>query len=176
MSEIGAAHRLLNVTEAAQRLGVSVSFLNKARLTGDGPIFVKIGTRVAYDPADPTAWLDAHKRQSTQSAREGRHERRKGLNRRQGVPAMARRRRSPAKVDFGRVNAAALGNAEGVVRGLLPDGRRDGAEWVARNPQRPDRRLGSFKVNLNSGKWADFATGDRGGDLVSLAAFVGGVG
>ena len=80
------------------------------------------------------------------------------------------------RIDFDRVNAAALANADAVVRGLLPDGRREGAEWVAINPQRPDRRLGSFKVNLNSGKWADFATGDRGGDLVSLAAFVGGVG
>lgn len=57
--------RVLNVTEAAQRLGVSVSFLNKARLTGDGPTFIKIGTRVAYDPADLAAWLDARKRHST---------------------------------------------------------------------------------------------------------------
>jgi predicted DNA-binding transcriptional regulator AlpA len=60
-----AAHRLLNVTEAAQRLGVSVSFLNKARLSGEGPIFIKIGTRVTYDPADLSVWLEARKRQST---------------------------------------------------------------------------------------------------------------
>ena len=60
-----AALRLLNVTEAAQRLGVSVSFLNKARLSGEGPIFIKIGTRVAYDPVDLAAWLDARKRHST---------------------------------------------------------------------------------------------------------------
>jgi hypothetical protein len=45
-------------------------------------------------------------------------------------------------------------------------------EWVARNPRRPDRRLGSFKVNLATGKWGDFATGEGGGDLVSLAAYV----
>lgn len=76
------------------------------------------------------------------------------------------------RVDFDRVNAAALRNADAVVRGLLPDGRRDGAEWVARNPLRNDRKPGSFKVNLLSGKWGDFATTDRGGDLVSLAAFV----
>lgn len=80
------------------------------------------------------------------------------------------------RVDFERVGAAALANAAAVIRGLLPDGRREGPEWVALNPQRPDRRLGSFKVNLSSGKWADFATGDKGGDLVSLAAYVGGVG
>jgi hypothetical protein len=79
------------------------------------------------------------------------------------------------RVDFGRVNAAALAHAERVVRGLLPDGRRDGAEWVARNPLRQDRRPGSFKVNIWTGKWGDFATGDRGGDFVSLAAYVAGV-
>jgi hypothetical protein len=76
------------------------------------------------------------------------------------------------RIDFGRVNAAALRNAEAVVRGLLPDGHREGVEWVARNPLRPDRKPGSFKINLTTGKWSDFATGDRGGDLVSLAAYV----
>jgi hypothetical protein len=76
------------------------------------------------------------------------------------------------RIDFERVKVAALANIDGIVLGLLPDGRREGAEWVARNPLREDRRPGSFKVNLQSGKWGDFATGDRGGDLVSLAAFV----
>ena len=27
-------------------------------------------------------------------------------------------------------------------------------------------------MNLITGKWSDFATGDRGGDVVSLAAFL----
>jgi hypothetical protein len=76
------------------------------------------------------------------------------------------------RVDFDRINRAALSRADGVVRGLLPEGRREGHEWVARNPHRGDKRLGSFKINLNNGRWADFATGDGGGDLVSLAAFV----
>lgn len=80
------------------------------------------------------------------------------------------------RVAFARVNKAALSNAEAVVRGLLPDGRREGQEWVARNPLREDRRPGSFKVSLSKGAWGDFATGDRGGDLVSLAAFVTGLG
>lgn len=79
------------------------------------------------------------------------------------------------RIDFERVKAAALVNGEAILRGLLPDGRREGGEWVARNPLRPDRKAGSFKVNIASGKWADFATGDRGGDLVSLAAFLAGV-
>lgn len=82
---------------------------------------------------------------------------------------------SRRRVAFDRTNAAALRNAEVVVQSLLPNGRREGTEWVARNPLRADRRIGSFKVNLTTGKWADFATGDRGGDLVSLAAFVVGL-
>jgi hypothetical protein len=76
------------------------------------------------------------------------------------------------RIDFARVNGVALSNAEAVVRALLPDGRREGAEWVARNPVRTDHKPGSFKANLTTGKWGDFATGDRGGDLVSLTAFV----
>jgi hypothetical protein len=58
----------------------------------------------------------------------------------------------------------------------LPDGRQLGAEWVARNPKRADRRPGSFKVNTRTGRWSDFATGDRGGDPISLAAYLADIG
>ena len=40
---------------------------------------------------------------------------------------------------------------------------------------RSDRRPGSFSVNTRTGRWADFATGDRGGDVVSLAAYLHGL-
>lgn len=79
------------------------------------------------------------------------------------------------RLNFERINRAALASATAVVRGLLPEGRLEGHEYVARNPLRPDKRLGSFKVNVTTGRWADFATGDGGGDLVSLAAFVSGL-
>ena len=42
----------------------------------------------------------------------------------------------------------------------LPDGRVEGHEFVARNPRRADRNAGSFKVNLRSGRWADFANSE----------------
>lgn len=77
-----------------------------------------------------------------------------------------------AGVPFETIARAALAHAPEIVRRWLPDGHRSGAEWVARNPKRVDRRRGSFRVNLRTGRWADFATGDRGGDLVSLAAFL----
>jgi hypothetical protein len=41
------------------------SFLNKLRLSAEGPAFLKLGTRAACDPADLAAWLDRRKRQST---------------------------------------------------------------------------------------------------------------
>ena len=69
-------------------------------------------------------------------------------------------------IDFDRVKAAALRNSLAVVSALLPDGSKSGQEWT-------DHRPGSFRVNLVTGKWSDFATGDKGGDLVSLAAYVG---
>jgi hypothetical protein len=58
------------------------------------------------------------------------------------------------------------------LRRILPAGRRSGNEWTAINPTRSDRRAGSFRVNVVSGKWADFATGDKGGDVISLVAYI----
>ena len=81
-------------------------------------------------------------------------------------------RRGPRRIAFQRIAEAALARSEAIVTRWLPDGRREGAEWVARNPTRADHRPGSFKVNLRTGRWGDFSTGDKGGDLVALAAFL----
>ena len=62
-----------------------------------------------------------------------------------------------------------------LIPSILPQGKRKGSEWVAINPTRTDRSLGSFRINLTSGAWADFATGDSGGDLVSLASYLYGM-
>jgi predicted DNA-binding transcriptional regulator AlpA len=68
----GPGSRLLNVAEAAQRLGVSVSYLNKLRLTGGGPHFIKLGARrVVYDPSDLAAWVAQCRRTSTSSRSPG---------------------------------------------------------------------------------------------------------
>lgn len=75
-------------------------------------------------------------------------------------------------IDFNHINAQALLCLEAVCRRMLPNGRRAGHEYVALNPRRGDRHPGSFKINLKSGVWADFATDDRGGDPVSLIAFI----
>ena len=80
------------------------------------------------------------------------------------------------RIDFERVNVAALSALPSLLARWLPDGHAQGREYVARNPTRADRNPGSFRINMQSGKWADFATGDRGGDVVSLAAYLSGTG
>ena len=78
-------------------------------------------------------------------------------------------------LDFAAINSAALSALPVLCARWMPDGKRIGREYVAKNPTRPDRRAGSFKVNLQTGRWADFATGDKGGDAVSLAAYLFGL-
>ena len=56
-----------------------------------------------------------------------------------------------------------------------PGGRFAGEEYVVRNPMRTDASPGSFKINTRTGRWADFATGDKGGDPVSFYAYVVGI-
>jgi hypothetical protein len=80
-----------------------------------------------------------------------------------------------APIDFDKINHAALAAFPAVLARVLPSGKQVHREWVALNPRRFDRSLGSFKVNRFNGKWCDFATGDKGGDPVSLIAYVEGV-
>ncbi|MCB1393701.1 hypothetical protein [Nitrobacter sp.] len=75
-------------------------------------------------------------------------------------------------IDFARVNRAALLVLPSLLARWLPGGRREEREYVARNPRRADRTAGSFRINIITGRWADFATDDTGGDPVSLAAYL----
>jgi len=80
------------------------------------------------------------------------------------------------RVNFEQVNSAALALLPSLLARLLPSGRIQGQEYVALNPKRADRRPGSFSINIRTGRWADFATGEKGGDPTSLAAYLGGIG
>jgi hypothetical protein len=75
-------------------------------------------------------------------------------------------------IDFDEINRAALASFPAVLARILPGGKRIGSEIVALNPKRADKQLGSFKINRYTGRWADFATGDKGGDPISLVAFL----
>ena len=44
---------------------MSKSYLNKLRVIGGGPTYVKIGRRVIYDTNDLDAYLARHRRTST---------------------------------------------------------------------------------------------------------------
>jgi putative DNA primase/helicase len=80
----------------------------------------------------------------------------------------------PKHIDFSDVSSAALAALDMLIPKLLPGGYRSGDEWVCRNPTRNDNTAGSFKVNLRSGVWSDFATGDKGGDAIDLVAYLEG--
>lgn len=72
-----------------------------------------------------------------------------------------------------RVAAAALADFDGAMFVLgLGGGKNQGREYLPLNPKRSDHKPGSFTINRDSGAWSDFATGDKGGDLVALAAYV----
>jgi hypothetical protein len=88
-----------------------------------------------------------------------------------------RAHRCPDRPDFTAVNRAALAVLPALLQRWLPDGRIERNEYVALNPRRSDRRFGSFSINLRTGRWADFAIdGARGGDPISLAAYLRGIG
>lgn len=78
-------------------------------------------------------------------------------------------------LDFQALQQQMLPQLTTIIPQLLPDGRIRGCEYIARNPKRSDRRLGSFKVNIRTGRWCDFATGDAGGDIISLCAYLQGL-
>lgn len=74
-------------------------------------------------------------------------------------------RSSRHQINFTAINRAALARLPAILNRLLPRGQRKGREFVGLNPRRADHHLGSFRINLDTGRWAGFATGDKSGDL-----------
>jgi hypothetical protein len=56
---------LLTPTDGAKLLKVSLSWLAKARMRGDGPAFIKVGRSVRYTEAALLQWLKLRQRHST---------------------------------------------------------------------------------------------------------------
>ena len=79
-------------------------------------------------------------------------------------------------IDFGTINKAALRSAKSLLTDLIPGGAFRGQEYIVRNPRRYDQNPGSFSINYRTGVWKDFSSGDGGNDLISLVAFVHGIG
>ncbi len=59
----------LDTKAAARFLGCSTSKLNKARVNGGGPVFIKDGRSVRYLGRDLRVYRDARRRKSTSDAR-----------------------------------------------------------------------------------------------------------
>lgn len=77
---------------------------------------------------------------------------------------------------FGRVNDVALDRFDGVMAWLgIEGGKHSGPEYLPLNPRRGDHSPGSFSINKATGKWSDFADDAKGGDLVSLVAYLQGL-
>jgi len=61
-----SAQRVLRTPEAASYVGLSASTLEKFRLTGNGPVYMRAGLKiVVYRVEDLDAWLTAGRRRST---------------------------------------------------------------------------------------------------------------
>jgi predicted DNA-binding transcriptional regulator AlpA len=56
---------LVDVKAAARLLGLSESTLNKWRLRGEGPVFVRMGRAIRYCPPDLDEWVKSNRRRST---------------------------------------------------------------------------------------------------------------
>lgn len=52
----------MKTNEAATYIGKSASWLNKTRLTGTGPVYMKIGGGVLYYVTDLDRWLSGTRR------------------------------------------------------------------------------------------------------------------
>jgi predicted DNA-binding transcriptional regulator AlpA len=65
MQPTGLTNAMLEPKEAAAILKVSLSWLAKARMSGEGPAFAKIGRSVRYSDADLLQWMKSRRRLST---------------------------------------------------------------------------------------------------------------
>jgi putative DNA primase/helicase len=71
-------------------------------------------------------------------------------------------------IPFDAIRAAALASAPSLLADWFPQGRRCGPEFKIGSIRGEPGE--SLSVNLNTGLWADFASNERGGDLIDLRA------
>lgn len=60
--------RYLDVRAAATYVGGSKSTLDKLRVCGGGPRFIRMGRRIVYDVRDLDAWIGTRRYRSTSEA------------------------------------------------------------------------------------------------------------
>ena len=85
---------------------------------------------------------------------------------------MKRSKAKTAGVDAAKIHAAAMKHITAFMIRLLPDGQIHRKYWVARCPGHEGQQRPSLRVNLRTGSWTDFGTGQHDYDLVSLAKYI----
>lgn len=60
-----ATEWLLKTPDAASFLGVSASLLNKLRVMGGGPNYLRLGKAVRYTQTDLREWVQLHRYENT---------------------------------------------------------------------------------------------------------------
>src|SRR3990167_10783197 len=75
--------------------------------------------------------------------------------------------------DFRGLADTLLSDAQNKLQTWLPNGRLIGHEYCVGDIS--GNHGDSLKVNINTGKWADFSTNQAGGDLLSLYAAIRGI-
>ena len=73
--------------------------------------------------------------------------------------------------DFQNIKQKYRENPLAILKQLVGKGQIEGSDYVALNPRRNDSKLGSFRIDISTGRFHDFATGNRGGSIIDLAAF-----
>jgi len=76
-------------------------------------------------------------------------------------------------IDYKKINDAALARLDDLLQQLLPGGRVEGNEYKVGSLKGEEGK--SCSVNRVTGKWADFATDEKGGDPISLFAAIRGI-
>lgn len=79
------------------------------------------------------------------------------------------------RLDFKLIAARALGQIDAICTRWLPEGKRAGSEWeIGDRHGNPGKSLKVHLTGTKAGMWSDFSAGDKGGDLISLVAYVDG--
>lgn len=86
------------------------------------------------------------------------------------MPSPSRPRK---KIDFEKLASLLMRDIGALLPQWLPGGKPQGREYTCGNLRGESGQ--SLRVNLDTGKWADFAANVKGGDLISLYAAINGI-
>ena len=68
MKEVALSNMMFDTRGASEYCGLSKPTMERFRISGDGPIYMKLGKAVRYRKADLDAWLDRCATRSTHQA------------------------------------------------------------------------------------------------------------